>query len=42
VELANRVIEEHKRIGEELRRIRHPTAALNPDAVMSSSSWQIA
>ncbi len=35
VELANMVIEEHKKIGEELRRIRHPAATLNPDAVMS-------
>ncbi|KAB2944670.1 MAG: phosphate regulatory protein [Candidatus Methanoperedens nitroreducens] len=35
VELANRVIEEHKKIGEELRRTRHPAATLNPDAVMS-------
>ena len=35
VELANRVIEEHKKIGEELRRTRHPSATLNPDAVMS-------
>jgi phosphate uptake regulator len=35
VELANRVIEEHKRIGEEMGRIRPPATALNPDAVMS-------
>ncbi len=35
VELANIVIEEHKKIGEELRRIRHPAATMNPDAVMS-------
>ncbi len=35
VELANRVIEEHKKIGEQLRRIRYPATALNPDAVMS-------
>lgn len=35
VELANRVIEEHKKIGEELRRTRHPAATLHPDAVMS-------
>ncbi len=35
VELANRVIEEHKKIGEELRRTRHPGTTLNPDAVMS-------
>jgi len=35
VELANRVIEEHKKIGEELRRTRHLAATLNPDAVMS-------
>ncbi len=35
VELANRVIEEHKKIGEELHRIRHPITTLDPDAVMS-------
>jgi phosphate uptake regulator len=35
VELANRVIEEHKKIGEELRKIRHPATTLNPEAVMS-------
>jgi phosphate uptake regulator len=35
VELANKVIEEHKKIGEELRGTRHPSATLNPDAVMS-------
>ncbi len=35
MELANRVIEEHKRIGEELGRIKHPATALNPDTVMS-------
>jgi phosphate uptake regulator len=35
VELANRVIEEHKKIGVELHRIRHPAATLDPDVVMS-------
>ncbi len=35
VELANRVIEEHKKIGEQLHRIRYPATALNPDTVMS-------
>ncbi len=35
VELANIVIEEHKKIGDELRRIRHLATTLNPDAVMS-------
>ncbi len=35
VELANRVIEEHKKTGEELHRIRQPATTLDPDAVMS-------
>ncbi|VVB87006.1 PhoU domain protein [uncultured archaeon] len=35
VELANRVIEEHKKTGEDLRRIRHLSTAMNPDAVIS-------
>ena len=35
VELANRVIEEHKKIGDELHRIRHMATTLDPDAVMS-------
>ncbi len=35
VDLANRVIEEHKKIGGELHRIRHPAATLDPDVVMS-------
>ncbi len=35
VELANRVIEEHKRIGEELRRIRYPATTLDTDAIIS-------
>ncbi len=35
VELANKVIEEHKNISEDLRRIRHPPMTMNPEAVMS-------
>jgi phosphate uptake regulator len=35
VELANRVIEEHKRIYEELRRIRYPATTLDTDAIIS-------
>jgi phosphate uptake regulator len=35
VELANRVIEEHKKIGEDLRRIKNTSTTMNPDAVMS-------
>lgn len=35
VDLANRIIEEHKKIGEDLHRTRHLAATLNPDAVMS-------
>ncbi len=35
VELANRVIEDHKKIGVELRRIRNPAATLDPEAVIS-------
>jgi phosphate uptake regulator len=35
VELANRVIDEHKKIGEDLRKIRHISTSMNPDAVMS-------
>ncbi|PWB54868.1 MAG: hypothetical protein C3F06_03605 [Candidatus Methanoperedenaceae archaeon] len=35
VDLANRVIEEHKKIGEELHQIRNQATALNPEAVMS-------
>lgn len=34
VELANRIIEEHKKIGENLCRIKYPSS-MNPDAVMS-------
>jgi len=35
VELANRVIEEHKKIGEELHHVRSQATTLNPEAVMS-------
>jgi phosphate uptake regulator len=35
VELANRVIEEHKKIGEDLHIVRNQATTLSPDAVMS-------